>query len=65
MRNEIKHKTFLKNMNDGRIITFESLSEASRYLGKNVGYLSNIMRKKKSETFKAGDYIVEVQKHNN
>lgn len=62
---EIKHKTFLKNMNDGRIITFESLSEASRYLGKNVGYLSNIMRKKKSETFKAGDYIVEVQKHNN
>ena len=62
---EIKHKTFLKNMNDGRITTFESLSEASRYLGKNPGYLSTLMGRRKSETIKAGDYIVEVQKHNN
>lgn len=61
--NARKKKVYLTNLLTNEVIEFKSISEASRSLGFNVGYLSSKIRKKKTNEFRVGDYYVKVEEH--
>lgn len=58
-----KKKAYLKSKDSNEEMMFDSCSEASRFLGFNVGYISNFVRKHNTQDFEVGKYHVRVEEH--
>lgn len=53
---------FVKDIHSNELRLFNSLAEASLFIGKNRGFLSNKSKRNQSNTFQIGDYYVEIAK---
>ena len=53
--------TTIINKIDGSEKTFRSMSQASKFIGRNVGFISNLIKKKRIEQFnKNSNYIIKI-----
>ena len=60
INHEVKRHATLIDQRTKEKILFDSCSAASRFLGFNSGYLSNVMRKRHSCRFEIGGYYVKI-----